>query len=223
MSRLLETWDSSNFNWSHHELCSIEQSAFGRPSKPDHSLLKTQLRARPYQCASLQRFSPKRNPIPRSIHENDSCSIRTTHPGDGSGKHARHWLRIIPTTTLTSSTTNGRRAQRFSRKTGTEAIRSIISRTTFAVRQRDMSGARSMGITCWRNRTERSFLFARLPTITRLPQPSVEQEIPGRSAKAGLGFSCRFARGSERVEKAIFRYEFGASYPPSTSQRASLS
>ena len=54
---------------------------------------------------------------------------------------------IILTTTLTSSTTNGRRAQRFSRKTGTEAIRSIISRTTFAVRQRDMSGARSMGIT----------------------------------------------------------------------------
>jgi hypothetical protein len=32
--------------------------------------------------------------------------------------------------------------------------KSIIGRTTFAIRQRDMSGARSTGITCWRTRTE---------------------------------------------------------------------
>lgn len=33
---------------------------------------------------------------------------------------------------------------------------------------------------------------------TPLPQPSVEQETPGRSAKVGLGFSClSFARMSE--------------------------
>jgi hypothetical protein len=32
--------------------------------------------------------------------------------------------------------------------------RSIIGRTIFAVRRRDMSGARLMGITCWRTTTE---------------------------------------------------------------------
>jgi hypothetical protein len=40
-------WESSNLNWSHHELCSIEQSAFSRPRKPDLSLLKKRRRARP--------------------------------------------------------------------------------------------------------------------------------------------------------------------------------
>jgi hypothetical protein len=35
---------------------------------------------------------------------------------------------------------------------------------------------------------ERLFLFAKLPTITKLPQPSVQQEIPGLSAKVSLGF-----------------------------------
>jgi hypothetical protein len=45
---------------------------------------------------------------------------------------------------------------------------------------------------------ERSFPFAKLPTITKLPQPSFEQEIPGRSAKFGLGFLClSFAGVSE--------------------------
>jgi hypothetical protein len=39
--------------------------------------------------------------------------------------------------------------------------------------------------------TERSFLFARLPTTTKLLQPNSPQEIPGRSAKGGLGFLFR--------------------------------
>src|ERR1700722_7715195 len=39
--------------------------------------------------------------------------------------------------------------------------------------------------------TERSFLFARLPTTTKLLQPNFPQEIPGRSAKGGLGFLFR--------------------------------
>jgi hypothetical protein len=63
---------------------------------------------------------------------------------------------------------------------------------------------------------ERSFLFAKLPTITKLPQPSVEQEIPGRPAKVGVGFLCLIVRRSERIEKVPARSGWIVAQPDRT-------
>ena len=46
---------------------------------------------------------------------------------------------------------------------------------------------------CWRTRTDtsrRCVALHTISTITKLLQPSVEQGVPGRAVKAGLGFSC---------------------------------
>jgi hypothetical protein len=51
-------------------------------------------------------------------------------------------------------------------------MRSIIDKTTFAVRRRNISDAKSTGIICWPSKTERSYRCATFPSITKLRQPS---------------------------------------------------
>jgi hypothetical protein len=60
-------------------------------------------------------------------------------------------------------------------------------------------------------------MFAKVPTITKLPQPFVEQEIPGRSTKGWPGIFMSTVRRIERIEKVPARSGWIVANPSVTS------